>query len=359
MSRQEASIGSGIGCRAWIAPAVVVLALMIGFSSASAQPAIPGHGERAPITFNIAPQTLTSALHAFAEATGLQVSFPAELAAGVTSPGVAGTYEPEAALQILLTGTGRSYRFTDAQTVTLVEVQPAPMLSPVPATPREGSAAPEPSHGEAGTARFKPIKVPEVVVREGKELGYKTEEEVASLTRLPAPVRDIPQSVEVITRKLMDDQKAVRLQDVIRNVSGASITSTAGGRQEFVNIRGFFSGLNIFKNGFRDDVQFANKVFRETANLQRIEILKGPASFLFGRAAPGGIMNLVTKRPLADPYYAAEVITGGYDLYRPTIDLSGRSTAVNQPCIGLTACMRAPAVSVTASSPTEFLPLPV
>jgi iron complex outermembrane receptor protein len=179
------------------------------------------------------------------------------------------------------------------------------------------------SSQEDTSDEFRPIEVPEIYVRERAEHGYITEEEVSAPTRLPAPVRDVPQSVEVITRKLMDDQKAVRIQDVIRNVSGAFINSTGGGRQDFINIRGFSSGLNIFKNGFRDDVQFANRVFRETANIQRIEILKGPASFLYGRADPSGIMNLVTKKPLTEPYYAGELIVGSYNLYRPTIDMTG------------------------------------
>ena len=110
------------------------------------------------------------------------------------------------------------------------------------------------SSQEDTSDEFRPIEVPEIYVRERAEHGYITEEEVSAPTRLPAPVRDVPQSVEVITRKLMDDQKAVRIQDVIRNVSGAFINSTGGGRQDFINIRGFSSGLNIFKNGFRDDV---------------------------------------------------------------------------------------------------------
>lgn len=325
MSRRGWSCRSGYGWWPWTAPAAMALALTIGQSAAAAQPAASGQGERAPVTFDIAAQPLTSALHAFAETTGLQVSYPAELADGVSSPGVAGRYEPEAALRALLAGTGLTYRFTDAHTVTLVEGQSGSMMTPAPATPREGLAVPEPPRGGAGSPRFKAIKVPEIVVRESKEVGYKTDEEVSSPTRLPGPVRDLPQSVEVITRKLMDDQKAVRIQDVIRNVSGTFISSTGGGRQEFINIRGItsFADLNIFKNGFRDDSGFANRVFRETANLQRIEVLKGPASFLYGRAAPGGIMNLITKKPLEEPYYSADLIFGSYNLYRPSIDVSG------------------------------------
>lgn len=273
------------------------------------------------IDFAIEAQPLGRALNAFAAATGWQVSFPSELAADVQSPGIDGSRAPKEALEALLAGTGLTYRMTGGHAVTLVKESAARPAAVVQRESATSDAVPVSDTIEA--QKFKPIKVPEVVVRERKEQGYKTEEEVSSPTRLPSPVRDIPQSVEVITRKLMDDQKAVRIQDVIRNVSGAFIGNTGGGRQDFINIRGFSTGLNIFKNGFRDDVTFANKAFRETANLQRIEILKGPSSFLYGRSDPSGIMNLITKKPLADPYYAAELIVGSYNLFRPTIDVTG------------------------------------
>ncbi|MHC5721032.1 MAG: TonB-dependent siderophore receptor, partial [Nostoc sp.] len=57
--------------------------------------------------------------------------------------------------------------------------------------------------------------------------------------------------------------------------------------------------------------------------MERVEVLKGPASVLFGQVQPGGIINLVTKQPLSEPYYAAEFTAGSYDFYRPTLDFSG------------------------------------
>lgn len=277
------------------------------------------------VAFDIPPQPLRSALTAFAEQSGWQLFYSAEVAEGLRSRGVVGPLTPEAALKVLLTGTGLDFRMTEALTVTVIQSQPAAVSPLAPLTTQDQVPRSErmPEPGQIQPPKFKPIKVPEIMVRERQEQGYKTEEEVSSPTRLPAPVRDIPQSVEVITRKLMDDQKAVRIQDVIRNVSGAFVSSTVGGRQENINLRGFASGQNIFKNGFRDDITFGNKVFRETANLQRIEVLKGPASFLYGRSDPSGIINLITKKPLSEPYYAGELIVGSYNLYRPTIDLTG------------------------------------
>lgn len=270
----------------------------------------PAHAQTGTVMLDIPPQDLSAALSTFAQQANVQVLYASELARGHSTQGVVGAVTPQEGVQRLLEGTGLQYTFTDEKTVTLQQ-------RALPGMAQEEPAA------AADTTAFRPIKVPEITVRERTERGYKTDEEVSSPTRLPAPVRDMPQSVEVITRKLMDDQKAVRIQDVIRNVSGTFISSTGGGRQEFINIRGFNADLNIFKNGFRDDSFFANRVFRETSNLQRIEILKGPASFLYGRADPGGIMNLITKRPLADPYYSGELIVGSYNLYRPMVDISG------------------------------------
>lgn len=287
---------------------VVVLALLTVVIMGSAMPAL---AQSDTVVLDIPAQDLSAALLSLAQQADIQVLYASELARGHRTKGIVGAVTVQEAVRQLLDGTGLQHTFTDAKTVTVQQ-------SGMPATGQG-----EPVDPVEEPAAFKPIKVPEITVRERTEQGYKTEEEVSSPTRLPSPVRDIPQSVEVITRKLMDDQKAIRIQDVIRNVSGTFISSTGGGRQEFINIRGFNADLNIFKNGFRDDSFFANRVFRETANLQRIEILKGPASFLYGRADPGGIMNLITKRPLADPYYSGELIVGSYNLYRPMVDISG------------------------------------
>ncbi|HET7057422.1 MAG TPA: TonB-dependent receptor [Nitrospiraceae bacterium] len=335
--------GSGKGWRPFIPfwlPGVIVTAFLApgvppAHSQAMPVPESDSSGVRA-IEFDIPPQPLAPALHAFAETTDLQVSYPSEMAANRRSRGVRGTYTPTAALDVLLSGTGLTYTFVNHGTITLQRAEQVGQNIPPEGGALESRSTIRQGRGE-GT-EFEPIHVEDIIVRETKEQGYKTAEEVSAPTRLPAPVRDIPQSVEVITRKLMDDQRAVRIQDVIRNVSGAFVSATGGGRQEIINLRGFVSGQNIFKNGFRDDITFANRVFRETANLQRVEILKGPASFLYGRSDPSGIMNLVTKKPLMDPYYSAEMIVGSYNLYRPIVDISGplnESKSLQHRFIGL------------------------
>lgn len=140
----------------------------------------------------------------------------------------------------------------------------------------------------------------------------------ATGTRTDTLIRDIPQSIQVIPRQILEDQKVIRLTDAIRNVSGVVEGDTFGGTVDNFNIRGF-DFTSTFRDGFRD----TGDNLRELANIEQIEVLKGPASVLYGNAEPGGIINLVTKRPLSTPYYAADFSVGSFNYYRPTIDLSG------------------------------------
>ncbi|UFP97057.1 TonB-dependent siderophore receptor [Gloeobacter morelensis MG652769] len=129
--------------------------------------------------------------------------------------------------------------------------------------------------------------------------------------------------MQVIPRQVIDDQGAIRITEALRNVSGVSFGTGAGRTDTFV-IRGF--AANQFQNGFLDDFN-ASISFRESANIERIEVVKGPASVLFGRAEPSGIINLITKQPLNKPYAALDFTIGSYSFYRPTLDLSGPLTA--------------------------------
>ncbi|MEH1835537.1 MAG: TonB-dependent receptor [Nostoc sp.] len=138
-------------------------------------------------------------------------------------------------------------------------------------------------------------------------------------TRTDTPLRDIPQSIQVVPQQVLKDQQTFRLTDALRNVSGVQSGSSFGGTRDVFSIRGF--GGVIFKDGFRQNGD--RTIINETANLERIEVLKGPASVLFGTVEPGGIINLVTKQPLLEPFYSVELQAGSFGLVRPSIDFSG------------------------------------
>ena len=111
----------------------------------------------------------------------------------------------------------------------------------------------------------------------------------------------------------------------MRNVSSVTIAEDAGGRQERVTIRGFVTDTT-FQDGFRNGPT-SNATFPDFSNVERVNILKGPSSTVFGRLDPGGVVHLVTKQPLSEHYYSLTMQGGSYQLLRPTIDASGPLTA--------------------------------
>lgn len=161
----------------------------------------------------------------------------------------------------------------------------------------------------------------EILVTGEQETGYRVTNATTG-TRTDTPLRDIPQSIQVVPRQVLEDQQIIRVGDALQNVSGVNNLGSYSGYEELIKIRGF--DVNTFQGGyFRDGIRLFTFGFPETANLEQIEVLKGPASILFGQAQPGGIVNLVTKKPLNEPYYFLEGTVGNYDTYRGAIDLSG------------------------------------
>ncbi|MFB2739054.1 TonB-dependent siderophore receptor [Umezakia ovalisporum] len=142
-------------------------------------------------------------------------------------------------------------------------------------------------------------------------------------TRTDTLIRDIPQTIQVVPEEVIRDQKVTRLRDALLNVGGVLQDGGFGGTADQIGIRGFFGGGlfggGILVDGFKD----GRSGIRETANLERIEVLKGPASVLYGGVEPGGVINLVTKQPLRDPFFNAELSVGSFSTFRPSIDISG------------------------------------
>ncbi|MGG6266566.1 MULTISPECIES: TonB-dependent siderophore receptor [unclassified Leptolyngbya] len=142
-------------------------------------------------------------------------------------------------------------------------------------------------------------------------------------TRTDTPLRDIPQSIQVVPQQVLQDRQARSITEALENVSGVtSIWSTAGGRDFFV-IRGFENYTNALVNGIPDPQITSDSGF---ANVERLEVLKGPASVLYGEtgfSALGGTINFVTKQPLREPFYEVSATAGSLNTYRGAIDFSG------------------------------------
>ncbi|MDZ4871165.1 MAG: Vitamin B12 transporter BtuB [Chroococcidiopsis cubana SAG 39.79] len=134
-------------------------------------------------------------------------------------------------------------------------------------------------------------------------------------TRTDAPLRDIPQSIQVVPRQVIEDQGATEVDEVLRNVSG--ISQVDG----LFSIRGFDATDNFFSDGARVEGSF-RRTNLNLSNIEQVEVLKGPASVLYGNGEPGGTINFVTEQPLKEPAYAITGTIGNFDFYRSTIDLT-------------------------------------
>ncbi|MEM8611308.1 MAG: TonB-dependent receptor [Cyanobacteria bacterium P01_H01_bin.105] len=147
-------------------------------------------------------------------------------------------------------------------------------------------------------------------------------------TRTDSPLSDIPQSIQVIPRQIIEDEQATGIEDVLDNIAGVTFQGNDDGRGTRFTIRGFGGfGSPILRDGFRVFNAGNNAASPEIANLERIEVLKGPASVLYGEADPGGVINLVTKKPLAEPYYNLQLQAGSREFFSPSVDVSGPITA--------------------------------
>lgn len=164
----------------------------------------------------------------------------------------------------------------------------------------------------------------EVVVT-GQQDGYLVPE-ASTATRTDTPLRDIPQSIQIVPQQVLEDQNAARLNDALRNVSGVFVGNTFGGTIDNFNIRGF-ADATILRDGFKESFAESGLSLRDLADVEQIEVLKGPASVLYGYVEPGGAINLVTKQPLDDPFYNVDLSIGSYGFYRPSIDFSGPLTS--------------------------------
>ncbi|MEM0981576.1 MAG: TonB-dependent receptor [Cyanobacteria bacterium P01_H01_bin.58] len=162
------------------------------------------------------------------------------------------------------------------------------------------------------------------VVVTGEERSRYVVPNATTATRTDTPLRDVPQSIQVIPQEVLEDQQVFRLNDALRNVSGVTSASNDPRGQRF-NVRGFNDTTQL-RDGFRISVGAQNIGFQELSNIEQIEVLKGPASILFGAVEPGGVINLVSEQPLSEPFYDLSLRVGNRGLLEPSLDFSGPLT---------------------------------
>lgn len=171
-------------------------------------------------------------------------------------------------------------------------------------------------------------KLPPVVVRAVRDTGAFTANST-SLDKLPADLRDAPQSVTVLNKALLQSQGATSLADALRNVPGITLGGAEGGQiGNNINLNGFTARTDIYLDGFRDRGQYYRDIFA----LDSVEVLMGPSSVLFGRGSTGGVINQVSKKS----------VLGGFDEFSTSVISNGlvRGTVDHDQAFGADAALR-------------------
>ncbi|MBX3703759.1 MAG: TonB-dependent siderophore receptor [Steroidobacteraceae bacterium] len=159
-------------------------------------------------------------------------------------------------------------------------------------------------------------QLPRVTVTGQRESDGYVSTHNRSAMKTDTPLRDVPQSVTVVTRELIRDQSMQSLADVARYVPGAGMAQGEGNRDTII-LRGNSSTADFFVDGVRDDVEY----FRDLYNVERVEALKGPNAMIFGRAGAGGVINRVTRQAQWNRIREATLEGGSWEHGRATLDL--------------------------------------
>ncbi|WP_024881943.1 TonB-dependent siderophore receptor [Methylosinus sp. LW3] len=158
----------------------------------------------------------------------------------------------------------------------------------------------------------------------GPVIGYKALTSV-SATRTSTPIADTPATINVVTRQQIEDTASFALRDALEYTPGVTPGQGFGGGIDEFWIRGFDT-FWVLRDGMPIDVNRAGS-YRDMANVERVEVLKGPTGMLYGRQDPGGSINLVMKEPLATPSYSLKQTFASYDKYRTEVDVTGPALA--------------------------------
>ncbi|WP_431484684.1 TonB-dependent siderophore receptor [Pseudomonas solani] len=261
--------------------------------------------QQAEFAFDIPAGPLEDAIAAFSEAAGATVSYEPGATQGRQSPGVQGRFAATAALSQLLAGSG----------LQAVERQ-------------AGSYTLQPSASSESA-----LELSQTLIM-GQGMGEMTEGSGSYTTGLisvgsktPVSLKETPQSVSVISRKMIDDKKMTTLPDAMKYTPGITLRNGSYNTQQFYS-RGFpidnlqIDGAAPMDIGSGIGTFYSNRQY-DMAMYDHVEILRGASGLLGGTGDPGGIVNLVRKRPLGHYQLKLETSAGSWDNYRSEVDLTG------------------------------------
>ncbi|WP_236178920.1 MULTISPECIES: TonB-dependent siderophore receptor [Pseudomonas] len=253
-------------------PSLLALAIALCTPLASSQ-LIAAEQASSVRAYNLPAAPLSTTLNQIASQGGLTLSLNPSLAAGKTSAPVNGQYDAAGALRAALRGTGLQLEQSSAGTYTLVAV------------PEGAMALPETSV----------IGVENYESAWGPVEGY-TATRTAAGTKTDTALVEAPRSISVATRQQMEDRGVHSLDDAVRYMPGITASSYGSDtRADWLRVRGFeptqfLDGLPLPKGVYANPKQ-------ETWNLDRLALLRGPASSVYGQTPPGGLLDMVSRRP--------------------------------------------------------------
>ena len=258
--------------------------------------------------YAIAPGPLDNALSQFASTANVILSFSPQQTAQLRTPGLAGSYSIEQGFSILLQGSGLQ---------AVPQAAGSYILQPVPDTDSLVLSA----------TNINATQPNEMNLDYAADVGYNAKNSRVG-TKTSTPLSETPRSVSVVTSQRIKDQKSQTLTDVLGYVPGIFAPPFAAGDSlagDLFFIRGFNAtdyGYGLLRDGLR--VQ-GNRYDTSTEpyGLERVEIFRGPSSLLYGENAPGGLVNLVSKRPTAAPQGEVQLSYGSNNRRQLGVDVSG------------------------------------
>ena len=175
-----------------------------------------------------------------------------------------------------------------------------------------------------------------------------TASDAVAAAKVDIPIMETPIAVAVVPAQVLAVQQTVNLIDALTNVSGVAPTNDGYGSSDSFSIRGFDAVSLLYQDGMRLDEYSDSGFPQDMANVESIEIVKGPASVLYGQGEPGGLVNVVTKRPHPGRFGTVEQQFGSHQFYRTTADL-------NQPVVGTKLLTRIAFDGTDAGSFRDFV----
>jgi iron complex outermembrane receptor protein len=252
-------------------------------------------------SYNLPAGPLANTLNQIASQAGITLALDPSLASGRTSAAVSGQYSGVGALQAALNGTGLQLQQSSAGTYTLVAAPEGALA--LPATDITSTSTAEASAWSATT-------------------GYLAARTAAG-TKTDTPIIEAPRSVSVVTREQLDDRKVLNLNDALRYTAGV-VSSGYGSdsRADWLRVRGF--SPTQFLDGLPLPLgSFANPKV-DPWDLQRIAVLRGPSSSVYGQTPPGGMLDMVTRRPETTSSHEVELQAGSNEHKQLNFDSTGK-----------------------------------